>query len=186
MDFRRISFFAALFVSALSGKAQEPFHPAAITPGVTLGYIFGAGLSVGAEVNYTPFVFGSGGGRTATGLYGSINFFHSKGELYRETWYRTLGFGGTAFADERLMFKTGISKTLLRWGSGDKSNKTRSEGWTLDFDLSYDHFRSGAFIGYRLYFPGNACFGLDIAKVNMLYGAYRYSADRKLFEGERE
>ncbi|TND08085.1 MAG: hypothetical protein FD123_2639 [Bacteroidetes bacterium] len=155
-------------------------RPLAIIPGISAGYIFGAGISFGAELNYAPIVFDMSPGRTATGIYASFNYFHSKGEIYASTWYRTVSFGALAYSDARLMFKAGASKTLLRWGSENR-NKTRSKKWTPEIDLSYDPTQKGTFFGYRLFFPGNACFGLDISTANLLYGAYRYNVDRNLF-----
>lgn len=172
-------FLLLIFLSAKKSKAGE-FHPAAIIPGVHIGYIFNAGISIGADLNYTPFTFNSGIGKTASGIYGGLNYFYSKGELYTSTWYHTFSLGATAFTDNQFMFKAGICKSVLRWGRSNM-NKTKSKKITPDLDLSYSPFRNGAFIGYRVYFPGNACFGLDIDVAHTVYLAYRYNFDGNLF-----
>jgi hypothetical protein len=56
-----------LFFFAKSSKAFD-LHPAAVIPGLHIGYIFGAGISAGAELNYTPFVFKSGPGKRRQAL----------------------------------------------------------------------------------------------------------------------
>lgn len=172
----------ALLLTSHNLSAKN-FYPTAIVPGVSVGYIFGAGISLGAELNYTPYVFNSGLGKTATGLYAGINYFHSKGEIYKETWYHTKTFGAIAFSDSRFMFKGGLSRTVLPWGR-DKMNKFKSRKRSIDFDFSYAPYENGAYIGYRLYFPGEACFGLDISTVNLLYTAYRYNFAANMFEGK--
>lgn len=156
------------------------FHPAALIPGIHLGYIFNAGISFGAELNYAPFVFRTGNGSTASGAYASLNYFHSKGELYTATWYHTFSAGAMAFTDNRFMYKAGACKSVLRWGR-QHMNKTRSKMITPDIDLSYSPAGHGEFIGYRIYFPGNACFGLDIDTAHLVYAAYRFNPDRELF-----
>src|ERR1044072_3536474 len=102
------------------------FYPAAVVPGVSVGYIFEAGISLGAEINYTPFVFHSTFGKTATGMYAGINYFHSKGEIYKETWYHTFACGAIAYSDSHFIFKLGATKTVLRWGR-DGMNKKKSK-----------------------------------------------------------
>jgi hypothetical protein len=174
---------AVLFVflsSAKSGSAKN-FYPAAIIPGINFGYIFGAGISLGGEINYTPFVFTTGFGKTATGFYASLNYFHSKGEIYKETWYHTKSFGAIAYSDKHFMFKSGVSRTVLPWGR-NKMNKFKSRRRSLDLDLSYSPYSNGLYIGYRLYFPGEACFGLDIAAANMVYTSYRYNFVQGMFD----
>lgn len=179
MKNRKSIFFFLLLFSSIHSYAGE-FRPVAVIPGIHLGYIFNAGISVGAELNYTPYVFNSGIGKTATGVYASLNYFHSKGELYTATWYHTFSAGAVAFADNRFMMKGGICKSVLRWGRSNM-NKTKSKGITPDIDLSYSPTQHGEFIGYRVYFPGNACFGLDINTAHMLYTAYRYNFDQSMF-----
>lgn len=169
-----------LFIFSRTTVAQNFSHAAAI-PGVNFGYIFGAGISVGAEISYSPFVFKSGNGKTAAGLYAGINYFHSKGEIYKETWYHTISYGATVFSDARFMAKAGISRTVLPWGR-NKMNKFKSRKRSIDLDVSYAPFANGVFVGYRLYFPGEACFGLDISTVNMVYTAYRYNFASEMFE----
>jgi hypothetical protein len=165
--------------------SAKNFYPAAVVPGISFGYIFGAGISVGAEINYTPFVINSGLGKTATGLYAGLNYFHSKGEIYKETWYHTKSFGAIAFSDSRFMFKGGLSRTVLPWGR-NKMNKFKSRKRSIDFDFSYAPFENGVYIGYRLYFPGEACFGLDISTVNLVYTAYRYNFSQAMFDAVKE
>lgn len=184
MNYRKFLPLLLLFFFANTGFAFN-FHPAAVIPGVNLGYIFGAGISFGAELNYTPCVFNSGNGKTATGAYASLNYFHSKGEIYTATWYHTFSAGAAAFSDNRFMFKAGICKSVLRWGRNNM-NKTKSKSVTPDLDLSYSPTQHGEFIGYRFYFPGNACFGLDINNAHMIYGAYRFNADNTLFNKTKE
>jgi hypothetical protein len=176
-----IAVFFTLLLLTKNSSAQS-FSPAAVIPGVNVGYIFGAGISIGAEINYAPFVFNSGNGKTAVGLYAGINYFHSKGEIYKETWYHTRSFGAMAFSDARFMFKAGLSRTILPWGR-NKMNKFKSRKRSIDIDLSYAPMANGVFLGYRLYFPGEACFGLDISTVNMLYTSYRYNFAPEMFEG---
>lgn len=161
------------------------FRPAAIIPGVHCGYIFNAGISFGAELNYAPFVFKSGIGKTATGLYGSLNYFYSKGEMYKATWYHTFSAGAMAFSDKQFLFKAGACKSVLRWGRKNM-NKTKSKNINPDLDFSYSPLKNGAFIGYRIYFPGNACFGLDINTAHCIYAAYRFNFDRHLFDESAE
>jgi hypothetical protein len=60
-------------------------------------------------------------------------------------------------------------------------NKTRSKGITPEIDLSYSPTRNGEYVGYRVFFPGNACFGLDINVAHEAYAAYRYNFDRIAF-----
>lgn len=180
------AFIAGLLLLCSVNRAfAGPFHPTAVIPGVSVGYIFGAGLSFGTEVNYTPYVFNTGSGQTATGLYASFNYFYSKGELYRSTWYHTFSAGALAYSNAQFMFKGGVSKTVLRWGAENR-NKTKSKKITPEIDLSYDPLKKGTFIGYRLFLPGNACFGLDINAAHLLYGAYRFNADPKLFDRSSE
>ncbi|MCX6310007.1 MAG: hypothetical protein NT084_00010 [Bacteroidetes bacterium] len=174
-------FLFTIFFLAKNSSAQN-FFPSAITPGINVGYIFDAGISLGLEINYTPFVFDSGLGKTATGIYAGLNYFHSKGEIYKETWYHTKSFGAIAFSDSRFMFKAGMSRTILPWGK-NKMNKFKSRNRSIDIDLSYAPLANGAFIGYRLYFPGEACFGLDISTVNMLYTSFRYNFEPRIFDG---
>lgn len=152
----------------------------AVTPGMHVGYIFNAGLSLGAEVNYTPYAFDAGQGRSAVGTYGSLTYFFSKGELYRSTLYHTFSAGAVAFSDNAFMFKAGACKTILRWGMQNR-NKTKSKKITPEIDLSYAPLKNGLFVGYRMFFPGNACFGLDIGTAHEVYGAYRFNADKGLF-----
>lgn len=184
MNYRKLFQLLLLFLFPENGKSLD-LHPAAVIPGIHIGYIFGAGISAGAELNYTPFVFKSGLGQTATGAYASLTYFHSKGELYTATWYHTYSAGALALADNRFMFKGGVCKSVLRWGR-ENMNKTKSKRITPDIDLSYSPTQHGEFIGYRVYFPGNACFGLDIDVAHMIYGAYRYNADPTLFSTTRE
>lgn len=180
MTSRKLLPFVLLLLLTAPLRSAD-FRPAAVIPGISVGYIFNAGVSLGAELNYTPFVFDFLPGKTATGAYASLTYFHSRGELYTATWYHTFSAGVLAFADNRFMFKTGLCKSVLRWGR-DNMNKTKSKMITPDIDLSYSPTQHGEFIGYRLYFPGNACFGLDIEKAHMIYGAYRYVADPHLFD----
>jgi hypothetical protein len=172
---------AVLCVFLFSKTAAQNFFPTAVIPGVNFGYIFGAGISVGAEINYSPFVFKSGNGKTAAGLYAAINYFHSKGEIYKETWYHTISYGAMTLSDARFMAKAGISRTVLPWGR-NKMNKFKSRRRSIDLDVSYAPFANGAFVGYRLYFPGEACFGLDISTVNMVYTSYRYNFAPGMFD----
>lgn len=174
---------AVLFVIlfSLNSSSAKNFYPEAIVPGINLGYIFGAGISLGAEINYTPFLINTSLGKTATGMYASLNYFHSKGEIYKETWYHTKSFGAIAFSDSRFMFKGGVCRTVLPWGR-NKMNKFKSRKRSIDLDLSYAPFENGAYIGYRLYFPGEACFGLDISTVNMVYTSYRYNFSQEMFK----
>jgi hypothetical protein len=178
-----LRFTVALCVFLFSTKnlSAQNFYPAAAIPGINFGYIFGAGISLGAEINYSPFVFKSGNGKTATGLYAGINYFHSKGEIYKETWYHTISYGAMAFSDERFMAKAGISRTVLPWGR-NKMNKFKSRKRSIDLDVSYAPLANGVFVGYRLYFPGEACFGLDISTVNMVYTSYRYNFAPGMFD----
>ncbi|MDQ3111997.1 MAG: hypothetical protein M3R17_19100 [Bacteroidota bacterium] len=180
----RFTLLLSIFFFTRNVAAQN-FFPAAAIPGINFGYIFGAGISFGAEINYSPFVFNSGNGKTATGLYAGINYFHSKGEIYKETWYHTFSYGAMAFSDARFMFKGGISRTVLPWGR-NKMNKFKSRKRSIDIDVSYAPFANGAFVGYRLYFPGEACFGLDISVVNMVYASYRYNFAQGMFEGNSD
>ncbi|MEO5645722.1 MAG: hypothetical protein ABIQ40_13490 [Bacteroidia bacterium] len=177
----RFALLLCVFLSVKNCEAKN-FYPAAFIPGVHFGYIFGAGISLGAELNYTPFVINTGQAKTATGLYANLNYFHSKGEIYKETWYHTKSVGAIAYSDSRFMFKGGVSRTVLPWGR-NKMNKFKSRKLSVDLDLSYSPFESGAYIGYRLYFPGEACFGLDISTVNMVYTCYRYNFVQGMFEG---
>lgn len=174
--------FGLLFLRFVSVSSAADFRPAAIIPGVHLGYIFNAGISFGAELNYTPFVFNTGEVKTASGLYGSLNYFYSKGELYTATWYHTFSAGALAFRDNQFMLKAGVCKSVLRWGRSNL-NKTKSKSITPDLDLSYAPFRNSFFVGYRVYFPGNACFGLDINTAHLVYVACRYNVDGRMGEG---
>lgn len=173
-----LSFIFLLFLN--TGINAIDFRPGMVIPGVHVGYIFNAGISFGAEISYSPFVFDVGSGKTATGLYANATWFHSKGELYTQTWYRSLSAGALLFSDNSFMFRAGANKTLLRWGINGR-NKTRSKQVTLEADLSYSPTRNGEYIGYRIFFPGNACFGLDIGIANEAYAAYRYNFDRSAF-----
>ena len=180
MNTRKTSLLLLLLFLTMRTSAID-LRYGAVIPGIHLGYIFNAGISFGAEVNYTPLVFNTGSGKTATGVYTSLNYFHSKGEMYRATLYHTFSAGMVGFSNNAFMFKAGVCKSVLRWGRENR-NKTKSKKITPDIDLSYAPFKNGAFIGYRFYFPGNACFGLDIDTAHLLYGAYRYNADRHLFQ----
>lgn len=172
-----IFLFALLFsVRALAFS----FRPKMVIPGVRVGYIFNAGISFGGEVSYSPFVFNIAGGKTATGVYANATWFYSKGEMYTQTWYRCLSGGALLYSDNSLMLRAGANKTLLRWGSNGR-NKTRSKKVTPEFDLSYSPTRNGEYIGYRIFFPGNACFGLDIGIAHEAYAAYRYNFDSSVF-----
>lgn len=175
-----LRFIIPIFCLLSHNMQAIEIRPHMIIPGVHVGYIFGAGLSFGGEVSYSPFVFAMGGGKTATGIYSSLTWFYSKGELYRQTWYRTFSAGALLFSDNSFMFRAGAAKTLLKWGR-DEMNKTRSKKITPEFDLSYSPTRNGEYIGYRIFFPGNACFGLDIGIANEAYAAYRYNFDRGAF-----
>jgi len=155
-------------------------RPQMVVPGIHAGYIFGAGISFGAEITYSPFVFNMAGGKTATGVYSSFTYFYSKGELYSQTWYHTLSAGALLFADNCFMLRAGASKSTLRWGRNNM-NKTRSKHVTPELDLSYSPTRNGEYVGYRIFFPGNACFGLNIGIANEFYAAYRYNFDRSAF-----
>lgn len=155
-------------------------RPQMVIPGVHVGYIFNAGISFGGEISYSPFVFNIAGGKTATGLYSSVTWFYSKGELYTQTWYRSFSGGALLFSDNSFMFRAGVCKSLLKWGVNNR-NKTRSKRITPEFDLSYSPTRNGEYIGYRIFFPGNACFGLDINVAHEAYAAYRYNFDRVAF-----
>lgn len=169
--------FGLFFLRFIPVSSAADFKPLAIIPGLHLGYIFNAGISFGAELNYSPFVFQTGKMQTATGVYGAFTYFYSKGELYTSTWYHTFSAGGMAFTDNRFMLKAGACKSVLRWGRSNL-NKTKSKSITPDLDLSYAPFRNSLFFGYRIYFPGNACFGLDIDTAHMLYVACRYNVGR--------
>ena len=169
-----------LFLFLHTKSRAVDFRPAAIIPGLHIGYIFNAGISFGAELNYAPFVFNTGKVKTASGIYGSLNYFYSKGELYTATWYHTFSAGAMAFRDNQFMLKAGACKSVLRWGRSNM-NKTKSKNINPDLDFSYSPFRNGTFIGYRIYFPGNACFGLDINVAHLLYAAYRYNFDPEIF-----
>lgn len=177
-----ISNFLSICFALLSfGESKAfDFRPGMVIPGIHAGYIFGAGISFGGEIGYSPFVFDVGSGKTATGLYANSTWFYSKGELYTQTWYRSLSAGALMFSDNSFMFRAGANKTLLRWGVNGR-NKTRSKKVTLEADLSYSPTRNGEYIGYRIFFPGNACFGLDIGVANEVYAAYRYNFDREAF-----
>jgi hypothetical protein len=172
----------ALLIGLLIGMQLNAldFRPQMVIPGVHVGYIFNAGISFGTEVSYSPFVFQMGGGKTATGLYANATWFYSKGELYTQTWYRSVSAGTLLFSDNSFMLRAGANKTLLRWGAKGR-NKTRSKNITPELDVSYSPTRNGEYIGYRIFFPGNACFGLDIGIANEAYAAYRYNFDRIAF-----
>jgi len=171
--------FTAFCIFTLHASAID-IRPQMVIPGVHLGYIFNAGISFGGELSYSPFVFQMGGGKTATGIYGNATWFYSKGELYKQTWYRSLSCGALLFSDNSIMFRAGVNKTLLRWGINGR-NKTRSKKVTPELDLSYSPTRQGEYVGYRIFFPGNACFGLDIGTASEAYAAYRYNFDRIAF-----
>lgn len=171
--------FAAFCILTLHASAID-IRPNMVIPGVHVGYIFNAGISFGGEVSYSPFVFDVGSGKTATGLYANATWFYSKGELYTQTWYRSLSAGALLFSDNSFMFRAGANKTLLRWGINGR-NKTRSKQVTLEADISYSPTRNGEYIGYRIFFPGNACFGLDVGIANEAYAAYRCNFDRIAF-----
>jgi hypothetical protein len=155
-------------------------RPQMVVPGIHAGYIFGAGISFGAEITYSPFVFNMAGGKTATGVYSSFTYFYSKGELYSQTWYHTLSAGALLFADNCFMLRAGASKYTLRWGRNNM-NKTKSKSVTPELDLSYSPFNKGEYFGYRIFFPGNACFGLDISSAHEVYTSFRYNFDRVVF-----
>jgi hypothetical protein len=175
------SLLPGIFLCLLLSESNAiDIRPQMVIPGFHVGYIFNAGVSFGAEISYSPFVFNMAGGQTATGVYTNATWFYSKGELYTQTWYRTLSAGALMFSDNSIMFRAGANKTLLRWGSNGR-NKTRSKNVTLEFDLSYSPTRNGEYIGYRIFFPGNACFGLDIGTAHEAYAAYRYNFDRIAF-----
>lgn len=179
---RRILHLAALFAICWSCRASAiDIRPQMVIPGVHVGYIFGAGISFGAEVTYSPFVFKMGGGKTATGLYSSLTYFYSKGELYTQTWYHTFSCGALMFADNCFMVRAGASKSTLRWGRNNM-NKTKSKHFSPELDVSYSPTRNGEYFGYRIFFPGNACFGLNIGIANEVYAAFRYNFDRKAFK----
>jgi hypothetical protein len=177
-----LAVLAGLFIASPANAVD--FRPQMIIPGVHIGYIFNAGISFGAEVSYSPFVFDIGSGKTATGVYTSATWFYSKGEMYTQTWYRTLSGGALLFSDNSFMFRGGMCRSLLKWGR-NQMNKTRSKGVTPEIDLSYSPTRNGEYIGYRVFFPGNACFGLDIHVAHEAYGAYRYNFDRVAFSDPR-
>jgi len=174
-----ILLFAFLLTLSTEAKAFM-FRPKMVIPGVRVGYIFNAGISFGGEVCYSPFVFDVGSGKTATGLYASATWFYSKGELYTQTWYRAISGGALLFSDNSLMFRAGACKSLLKWGVNNR-NKTRSKRVTPEFDLSYSPTRNGEYVGYRIFFPGNACFGLDIDVAHEAYAAFRYNFDQSVF-----
>jgi hypothetical protein len=175
-------FLSLLLLISLSAKVSAfDFRPGMVIPGLHAGYIFGAGISFGSEISYSPFVFDIGSGKTATGLYANVTWFYSKGEMYTQTWYRSLSAGALMFSDNSFMFRAGANKTLLRWGINGR-NKTRSKQVTPEIDLSYSPTRNGEYIGYRIFFPGNACFGLDIGIANEAYASYRYNFDRLAFK----
>lgn len=176
---KHLLLFATFCTFSFRASAID-IRPQMIIPGVHVGYIFNAGISFGGEISYSPFVFDVGSGKTATGLYANATWFYSKGELYTQTWYRSLSAGALLFADNSFMFRAGANKTLLRWGINGR-NKTRSKQVTLEADISYSPTRNGEYIGYRIFFPGNACFGLDVGIANEAYVAYRYNFDRSAF-----
>jgi hypothetical protein len=176
---KHLSLFLLLTLFCTRASAFD-LRPGMVIPGVHVGYIFNAGISFGGEISYSPFVFDIGSGKTATGLYSSLTWFHSKGELYTQKWYRTFSAGALLFSDNSFMFRAGVCKSLLKWGRNNM-NKTRSKGITPEVDLSYSPTRNGEYIGYRVFFPGNACFGLDINVAHEAYAAYRYNFDRVAF-----
>lgn len=176
----KTTFSLVLFLFLTTSLPAIDIRPQMVIPGVHVGYIFNAGISFGGEVSYSPFVFEMGSGKTATGLYSSITWFYSKGELYTQTWYRSFSAGALLFSDNCFMSRVGFCKSLLKWGINNR-NKTRSKRITPEFDLSYSPTRNGEYIGYRIFFPGNACFGLDIDVAHEVYAAYRYNFDRVAF-----
>lgn len=176
---KHLLLFATFCIITFHASAID-IRPQMVIPGIHIGYIFNAGISFGGEISYSPFVFQMGGGKTATGLYSSLTWFYSKGEMYTQTWYRTWSAGALLFSDNAFMFRGGVCKSRLKWGRNNM-NKTRSKGITPEIDLSYSPTRNGEYIGYRVFFPGNACFGLDINVAHEVYGAYRYNFDRIAF-----
>jgi hypothetical protein len=177
---KQLLLFTAFFIISFGASAID-IRPQMIIPGVHVGYIFNAGISFGAEISYSPFVFKMAGGKTSTGLYTSYTYFYSKGEIYSQTWYHTFSAGALLFADNCFMFRAGGSKSVLRWGVNNR-NKTKSKNWSPELDLSYSPTRNGEYIGYRVFLPGNACFGLDVEIANEVYAAYRYNFDRIAFK----
>lgn len=177
----RLIFTAFLFLASTRNHVQAlEFRPGLAIPGIHAGYIFGAGISFGAEITYSPFVFEMMNTRHATGAYASLTWFHSKGEMYTQTWYKTMSTGAVLFSDNSLMIRAGVGKSVLRWGRNGM-NKTKSKNITPELDVSYSPLQKGEYIGYRVFFPGNACFGLDISSAHEVYAAYRYNFDRTVF-----
>ncbi|MGL4597966.1 MAG: hypothetical protein ACRCYO_10570 [Bacteroidia bacterium] len=171
---KKLFFFAFLF-SAEIAQAWT-YRPLQLRPGVSIGYIFGAGFSFGGELNYTPVVFRQNDSQNASGLFCSLHYFYSKGELYKATLYHTFSTGLVIDRDNQWMAKLGMSKSVLPWGR-DHKNKTKSKNWSPTIDLSYAPWKNGIYLGYQIFLPGNACFGLDIKIANRLYSAYRFNVD---------
>lgn len=167
-------FFLLLMSTARAGS----FRLTDFQPGIHLGYVIGARLAFGAELNYQPLHFRMNARDGASGLYASWTYFYANGELYVNNLYRTFSFGPSATIDEQYALRAGLAKTLLRWGL-KKRNKTKSKSWGLDIDASYRLLPQGIFLGYRFYGLQNACFGLDIKRANIFYAAYRYAVDKE-------
>jgi hypothetical protein len=170
-----------ILLSLVKPTFAAGFYPTAVVPGIHVGYIFNAGIALGAELNYCPIGIKSGNGKTLLGAYTGLTYFHSKGEIYAPSWYHTFSFGAMALSNNQFLFKAGACKSVLRWGRNNM-NKTKSKGITPDIDLSYSPTGNGEYIGYRIFLPGNACFGLDVGVANMAYVAYRYNFAAEAFK----
>lgn len=176
----RILLLFSFFILTNRNLLAVDFRPGMIVPGVKAGYIFGAGISIGGEITYSPIVFEAMNAKHATGAYASLTWFHSKGEMYTQTWYKTMSAGAVLWSDNSLMIRAGVGKSILKWGRNGM-NKTKSKSVTPELDLSYSPFNKGEYFGYRIFFPGNACFGLDISSAHEVYTSFRYNFDRVVF-----
>ena len=173
----------AIFVISILRPLQIiciDIRPQMVVPGIHAGYIFGAGISSVTEIIYSPFVFKMGGEKTATVVYSSLTCFYSEGEVYAQTWYHTLRCVALLFADNCFMPGAVVVTSTLRWGR-NKMNKTRSRHITPGLAVSSSPTRNRAYVGYTVFFPANACLGLDIVMTNALYFTYRYNFDHVAF-----
>jgi hypothetical protein len=164
---KKLLFFSALFVAALFARSQDLRMGYFVTPGLTAGYTFGAGLNYGLTLDMGMSLKGKDERVYRVGNSIAYYFVHTKRHTHRLRSFNLLLQNDFA----RLCVGTGRARN--RWGYG-KRNKCVVRG--ANFDLSVRPVASAyaPWLGFRRFVYPAAQWAWFNRPYNSLYASFSY------------
>lgn len=143
-----------------------------VIPEIYVGYMFKAGLTIGAGINYQPINYTIARQNNSNGINLSATFFRStSGIEQKHSLYKAFSANLTNYYANISFLKLGYTKHYTRWGR-ESINLSKSGG--LNFELGLSPLQNDFYVSYRRFGLNNVCTGSPLKKANVLLISYLY------------